>query len=84
MLYYRSLVEAIESIQADLIGDENDMQGVKRVGRFFDEEQMEWLKDKAYISSSVLYREQIIRDIFGGSVDGLMEALKLIFKGITK
>jgi hypothetical protein len=84
MLYYRSLVEAIESVQADLIGDENDMQGVKRVGRFFDEEQMEWLKDKAYISSSVLYREQIIRDIFGGSVDGLMEALKLIFKGITK
>ena len=84
MLYYQTVIDALEQIPADIAGDEFSLQSAKAIGRFFTKEDIKWLREKASTEAWRLYRNQASWDISGGFLRGVGEALKDTGKAIAK
>lgn len=83
-MYYRHMIEALETIPGIVDGNEDAFRQTKKSGHFFDHEQIKWLRQKATITEGALMTEQVTKDVFGGIASGLKDALQGLFKGISR
>ena len=82
--YYNEIIEALEAIPSEIIGNDTDLKTSKAVGHFFTHHDIEWMRKKSDTEMWTLYRKALISDLFTGSTKGFKEALKKFFEGITK
>lgn len=66
MEHYMSVIEAIETIAGEVMGDETDMRGIRAVKPYFDHHQMQWLKRMSGTTTFKLFHRQLLSDLFIG------------------
>ena len=85
--HFKQIIDAIDSIPADIIASDDSLQGMKIGKTFFSKAEMRWLKKVSGATDWRLYRNQVMLDLFGSHKDKesyLSDSFKLFFRGIFK
>lgn len=67
--HFLEIIEALERIPAEIIGNDKDMRDVRVSKSFFSHAQIKWLRKMAKVDNYSLFKRQFIDDIFGGGHD---------------
>jgi len=79
------IYRALEQIPGDIgnVGD-NDLTQIRTIGRFFDDEDLKWLRKKSKTEFGRMFAEEMGFALFSGSWAGMKDAWQELYKYVTK